>query len=91
MLCQEITRLLSGDILSEWQYNKAGKPTDHNVKAITRNTDTRTRKYTWGINNQLKSMTNNLSGGGTVTYGYDEFSNLVSAKHDGFSERIADI
>jgi len=44
-----------------------------------------------GINSQLKSMTDNLLGGGRITYGYDEFSNLVSAKHDGFSERIADI
>ena len=122
-LGQEITRLLSGDILSEWQYNEAGKPTNHDVYADltnvgTLNTSTqsgvdsgiqngiltptdiknirkvshvRTRKYSWGISNQLKSMTNNLTGGGKITYGYDEFSNLVSAKHDGFRERIADI
>jgi len=79
-LGQEISRLLLGDIVSEWQYDTTGKPIDHNVISNNTGFKTRKRSYDWDVNNQLKSMTNQLTGN-KVTYGYDEFSNLVSASY----------
>ena len=87
-LGQEIQRLLPGAVVSEWQYNATGKPKRHAVH--NENRETRKRSYAWDINNQLKQMTNELTGFRT-TYGYDEFSNLVSASYDGARSRLSSI
>jgi RHS repeat-associated protein len=78
-LGQEIERSLQGDVVSKWQYDATGRPMHHHVRVEDR--DMRRRRYEWGINNQLNSMTNELSKGQTA-YSYDEFSNLVSSRDD---------
>ncbi len=78
-LGQEIERILPGDVISKWQYDITGRPTHHRVSSQSRNT--RRRVYNWDVNHQLRSMVNELTGV-KVTYGYDEFSNLVWANQD---------
>ena len=78
-LGQEIERILPGDVISKWQYDVAGRPTHHRVSS--QNRDTRRRAYNWDVNHRLRSMVNELTGV-RVTYGYDEFSNLVWANQD---------
>ncbi|MFE3577281.1 RHS repeat domain-containing protein [Lysinibacillus sp. NPDC059133] len=73
-LGQEIERILPGDVISKWQYDVAGRPTHHRINS--QNRDTRRRAYNWDANHRLRSMVNELTGV-KVTYGYDEFSNLV--------------
>ena len=81
-LGQEIERLLPGDVLSRWQYNTIGKPTQNRIQR--NKLDIRRRKYDWGMGTQLNKVTNELAGG-CVIYGYDEFSNLVYSRDDDFS------
>nr|WP_232337067.1 Imm51 family immunity protein [Lysinibacillus timonensis] len=78
-LGQEIERILPGDVISKWQYDITGRPTHHRVRS--QNRDTRRRVYNWDVNHRLRSMVNELTGV-KVTYGYDEFSNLVWANQD---------
>ncbi|MGE7129303.1 RHS repeat domain-containing protein [Lysinibacillus xylanilyticus] len=73
-LGQEIERILPGDVNSKWQNDVAGRPTHHRISS--QNRDTRRRVYNWDANHRLRSMVNELIGV-KVTYGYDEFSNLV--------------
>ncbi|MFJ8100488.1 RHS repeat domain-containing protein [Lysinibacillus sp. NPDC096212] len=73
-LGQEIERILLGDVISKWQYDVTGRPTHHRISS--QNRDTRRRMYNWDVNHRLRSMVNELTGV-KVTYGYDEFSNLV--------------
>ncbi|MGE7928267.1 RHS repeat-associated core domain-containing protein [Lysinibacillus xylanilyticus] len=73
-LGQEIERILPGNVISKWQYDITGRPTHHRINS--QNRDTRRRVYNWGVNHRLRSMVNELTGV-KVTYGYDEFSNLV--------------
>ncbi|MFJ7888352.1 DUF6531 domain-containing protein [Lysinibacillus xylanilyticus] len=73
-LGQEIERILPGDVISKWQYDITGRPTHHRISS--QNRDTRRRVYNWDVNHRLRSMVNELTGV-KVTYGYDEFSNLV--------------
>ncbi|WP_342503648.1 RHS repeat-associated core domain-containing protein [Lysinibacillus sp. FSL L8-0126] len=79
-LGQEIERILPGDVISKWQYDITGRPTHHRVSS--QNRDTRRRVYNWDVNHQLRSMVNELTGI-KVTYGYDEFSNLVWSNQGG--------
>ena len=79
-LGQEIERILPGDVISKWQYDLAGRPTHHRISS--QNRDTRRRMYNWDVNRRLRSMVNELSGV-KVTYGYDEFSNLVWSNQGG--------
>ena len=80
-LGQEIERMLPGDIVSHWQHDVTGKPTAHRIQNSQR--DTRRHSYAWGINDQLRKMTNELAGS-RIHYSYDEFSNLVgSGNKDG--------
>ncbi|WP_427108125.1 RHS repeat domain-containing protein [Lysinibacillus xylanilyticus] len=58
----------------KWQYDVTGRPTHHRISSQNRNT--RRRAYNWDVNHRLRSMVNELTGV-KVTYGYDEFSNLV--------------
>ncbi|MCH1624645.1 RHS repeat-associated core domain-containing protein [Fredinandcohnia quinoae] len=78
-LGQEIERILPGDVISKWQYDITGRPTHHRVSS--QNRDTRRRVYNWDVNHRLRSTVNELTGV-KVTYGYDEFSNLVWANQD---------
>ncbi|WP_347722648.1 RHS repeat domain-containing protein [Lysinibacillus capsici] len=79
LLGQEIERILLREVISKWQYDITGRPTHHRVSSQSRNT--RRRVYNWDVNHQLRSMVNELTGV-KVTYGYDEFSNLVWANQD---------
>ncbi|MFJ8087124.1 RHS repeat domain-containing protein [Lysinibacillus sp. NPDC095746] len=80
VLGQEIERILPGDVISKWQYDVAGRPTHHRISS--QNRDTRRRAYNWDVNHRLRSMVNELTGV-KVTYGYDEFSNLVWSNQGG--------
>ncbi|MFB0860868.1 DUF6531 domain-containing protein [Paenibacillus oleatilyticus] len=87
-LGQEIERLLPGGVISSWQYDTAGRPERHSVKAGGR--ETRRRKYSWDVNNRLKSVLNELTGKKTQ-YGYDDFGTLIGATNDfGKIFRMAD-
>ncbi|WP_185807718.1 RHS repeat domain-containing protein [Lysinibacillus telephonicus] len=79
-LGQEIERILPGDVISKWQYDISGRPTHHRVRS--QNRDSRRRVYHWDVNHRLRSMVNELTGV-KVTYGYDEFSNLVWSNQGG--------
>ncbi|MGE7947560.1 RHS repeat domain-containing protein [Lysinibacillus sp. NPDC093688] len=79
-LGQEIERILPGDVISKWQYDVAGRPTHHRISS--QNRDARRRVYNWDANHRLRSMVNELTGV-KVTYGYDEFSNLVWSNQGG--------
>ncbi|MEY9972703.1 RHS repeat-associated protein [Lysinibacillus sp. RC46] len=79
-LGQEIERILPGDVINKWQYDVAGRPTHHRISS--QNRDTRRRVYNWDVNHRLRSMVNELTGV-KVTYGYDEFSNLVWSNQGG--------
>ncbi|MGE7912651.1 DUF6531 domain-containing protein [Lysinibacillus xylanilyticus] len=79
-LGQEIERILPGDVISEWQYDVTGRPTHHRISSQNRHT--RRRVYNWDVNHRLRSMVNELTGV-KVTYGYDEFSNLVWSNQGG--------
>ncbi|MFY0519799.1 RHS repeat domain-containing protein [Lysinibacillus sp. UGB7] len=76
----EIERILPGDVISKWQYDVTGRPTQHRISS--QNRDTRRRVYNWDVNHQLRSTVNELTGV-RVTYGYDEFSNLVWSNQGG--------
>ncbi|MEK4424964.1 RHS repeat-associated core domain-containing protein [Solibacillus sp. FSL K6-1523] len=73
-LGQEIERILPGNVISQWQYDITGRPTNHRISSQNRHT--RRRVYQWDVNHRLKGIVNELTAGRT-TYGYDEFSNLV--------------
>ncbi|WP_285398403.1 hypothetical protein [Lysinibacillus sp. fls2-241-R2A-57] len=79
-LGQEIEKILPGDVISNWQYDVTGRPTHHRISS--QNLDTRRRAYNWDVNHRLRSMVNELTGI-KVTYGYDEFSNLVWSNQGG--------
>ncbi|WP_317853406.1 RHS repeat domain-containing protein [Lysinibacillus sphaericus] len=64
----------------KWQYDVTGRPTHHRISSQNRNT--RRRAYNWDVNHRLRSMVNELTGV-KVTYGYDEFSNLVWSNQGG--------
>lgn len=78
-LGQEIERMLPGDVIGKWQYDATGRATNHLVRSGER--DTRRQTYEWGINNQLRAMTNEMTHAQT-TYAYDEFSNLVWSRDE---------
>jgi len=73
-LGQEIEKILPGDVVSKWKYDVTGRPTQHRI--CSQNRQTRRRVYNWDANNRLRSKVNELTGV-QMTYGYDEFSNLV--------------
>ena len=81
-LGQEIQRMLPGDVISSYQYDATGRPTKHGVQSHQR--DTRQHKYDWDINDQLKKVTDELTGT-YITYGYDEFRNLAWSRDNRFS------
>ncbi|MEK4171428.1 RHS repeat-associated core domain-containing protein [Lysinibacillus sp. FSL L8-0312] len=79
-LGQEIEKILPGDVVSKWKYDVTGRPTQHRI--CSQNHQTRRRVYNWDANNRLRSKVNELTGV-QMTYGYDEFSNLVWSNQGG--------
>ncbi|MCY9545425.1 hypothetical protein [Lysinibacillus xylanilyticus] len=79
-LGQEIERILPRDVISKWQYDATGRPTHHRIN--NQNRDTRRRMYNWDVNHRLKSIVNELTAV-RVSYGYNEFSNLVWSNQGG--------
>ena len=75
---QEITRQVSGGVVSSFAYDEAGRPLSHKTSGEKEQLF-RHRRYEWDVNYRLKKMTNELTKG-SVIYSYDRFSNLVSAK-----------
>ena len=78
---QEITRQVSGGVVSSFAYDEAGRPLSHKTSGEKEQLF-RHRRYEWDVNYRLKKMTNELTKG-SVIYSYDRFSNLVSAKDTG--------
>lgn len=70
--------MLPGNVISASSYNTMGRVATHGVTSNGQNV--RQRKYEWGMNQQLKSITNELNNTKT-TFSYDEFSNLVKADY----------
>ncbi|WP_051290009.1 DUF6531 domain-containing protein [Paenibacillus massiliensis] len=87
-LGQEIERLLPGGAVSQWQYDIVGRPEQHRVNTGGR--ESRKRRYSWGMNYRLKSLTNELTDK-TIRFNYDDFGTLVGASNDfGKIFRMAD-
>ncbi|WP_051107662.1 RHS repeat-associated core domain-containing protein [Paenibacillus fonticola] len=75
-LGQEIERLLPGGVISQWQYDVAGRPEQHSVKTGGR--EHHKIKYEWDVNNRLKLITNGLTGKRTL-FNHDDFGTLIGA------------
>lgn len=78
-LGMETERMFPGGIRSRMQYDEAGRPIGQRVSRA--NKELRHRTYTWSVNEKLTNMVNELTQG-RVTYGYDDFSNLASARYE---------
>ncbi|WP_026342526.1 RHS repeat domain-containing protein, partial [Paenibacillus fonticola] len=75
-LGQEIERLMPGGVISQWQYDVAGRPEQHSVKTGGR--EHRKIRYEWDVNNRLKLITNELTGKRTL-FNHDDFGTLIGA------------
>ncbi|WP_436713651.1 RHS repeat-associated core domain-containing protein [Brevibacillus formosus] len=75
-LGQELTRLLPGGVSSDWDFDDAGRPVHHRVKAGGR--ENRRRRYHWDINNRLKSMVSELTDTKTQ-FVYNDFGTLIGS------------
>ncbi|MFD2726303.1 DUF6531 domain-containing protein [Hyunsoonleella rubra] len=78
-LGQEIERALPGGITNSFSYDFAGRPISQKIQR--RNKDIRHRTYAWNVNDQLHKMVNQLTNS-VVSYGYDDFGNLASARYE---------
>ncbi|WP_149304100.1 DUF6531 domain-containing protein [Pareuzebyella sediminis] len=76
---QELERLLPGGICNRMNYDKAGRPMEHSVSRSNR--ELRHRTYSWNVNDQLRTMVDNLTKG-AVNYTYDAFGNLATARYE---------
>jgi RHS repeat-associated protein len=75
----ETERLLPGNIISSFDYDRAGHPLEQKVRngsGVLRH-----RSYSWNVNDRLQSMVNNLTRG-TVQYGHDDFGNLAWVRYE---------
>jgi RHS repeat-associated protein len=78
-LGQEIERVVTGGICSKTEYDEAGRPIK---QATTQNgRETYSRQYVWNANNRLQYTINQITNG-VVTYSYDAFGSLASAKYE---------
>ncbi|MGN6353822.1 MAG: RHS repeat-associated core domain-containing protein [Parafilimonas sp.] len=75
----ETERLLPGDIISSFDYDRAGHPLEQKVR--NGSSVLRHRSYSWNVNDRLQSMVNNLTRG-AVQYGHDDFGNLAWARYE---------
>jgi len=78
-LGMEIERILPGGIRNHIEYDHAGRPIQQ--KVTLGNRETRNRSYSWNVNDRLTKMVDQLTNG-AVSYGYDEFNNLASARYE---------
>lgn len=88
-LGMETERILPGNVVSTFEYDDGGHPSQHIIK---RNSKTiRHRVYSWNVNDRLQSMMNGLTNG-KVQYGHDDFGNLAWAKYEDaqFDYRLPD-
>ncbi|GEQ86163.1 type IV secretion protein Rhs [Patiriisocius marinistellae] len=76
---QEVERVLPGNVRSTFRYDTAGRPIAQRVTGVHR--EHRHRSYRWNANDQLRTMTNELSNG-TVNYTHDSVGNLASARYE---------
>ncbi|MGN6714479.1 DUF6531 domain-containing protein [Anaerocolumna jejuensis] len=86
-LGQETRRLVSGNVCSQFEYDQIGRPIYHTVGMQPAGGERgfRRNRYEWGINGQLKRVTNELTGG-SVLYSYDLFGHLAGSKANQFEE-----
>ena len=75
---QEIEKLLPGNILSQWQYDRAGRPSEHTVKRGEHYQ--RSKKYNWDVDDRLTGIFDALSKTNT-SFKHDDFGNLVWAQY----------
>jgi RHS repeat-associated protein len=75
---QEIEKLLPGDILSQWQYDQAGRPSEHIVKKGEQYQ--RSKEYNWKVDDRLSSIFDALTQNST-RFNHDDVGNLVWAKY----------
>lgn len=75
----ETERLLPGNIISSFEYDRSGHPLEQ--KVISGSRTLRHRSYSWNVNDRLQSMMNNLTRG-IVQYGHDDFGNLAWARYE---------
>jgi RHS repeat-associated protein len=75
---QEIARLLPGNIVSEWQYDQAGRPGEHRV--AQRSVIQSWKKYTWDANDRLTNIFDAIAQGNTH-FKHDMLGNLVFAQY----------
>ncbi|MBU2998082.1 RHS domain-containing protein [Cellulophaga baltica] len=75
----EVERMLPGGIKATKKYDEAGRPIQH---VVTRGrNEMRHRTYAWNANDRLSRMVNQLTQG-QVTYSYDNFGSLATAKYE---------
>ncbi|AEV97774.1 hypothetical protein A4D02_15985 [Niastella koreensis] len=75
---QEVERSLPGNLISEWQYDQAGRPGEHKI-AQGRVTQS-WKKYTWDANDRLTNVFEAIAQGNTH-FKYDVLGNLVFAQY----------
>ena len=75
---QEVLRQVSGGVVGRFAYDNAGRPVSHKIQGGQEQIH-RHRRYEWDVNYRLKKVTNELTRT-EITYSYDQFSSLVSAK-----------
>ncbi|MEP7171093.1 MAG: hypothetical protein ABI855_17125, partial [Bacteroidota bacterium] len=88
-LGMETERILPGNIVSTFDYDDGGHPSQHIIKNNSRTV--RHRVYSWNVNDRLQNMVNELTNG-KVQYGHDDFGNLAWAKYEDaqFDYRLPD-
>lgn len=78
-LGQETDRWLPGGVSVHMEYDHAGHPLRQSVRTGGR--EARKRRYEWDANERLVTMMNELTNG-FVTYGHDDFGQLVWAEYE---------
>lgn len=73
----ESSKYLPKGLKSVWEFDKIGRPSR---QYITDRTEIKhARKYSWDMNDQLKSITYDRT---KITYTYDSFGNLEGSRHN---------
>jgi RHS repeat-associated protein len=75
---QELERILPGGLTSEWNYDQAGRSSEHKVSR--RGVVQSWKKYTWDANDQLTNVFDALLQSNTF-FKYDALSNLVFVQY----------
>lgn len=88
LLGLEINRNMTGDIKSEWERDATGREIQHRVGNNKWNNSPSllNRKYVWGINDQLKQITDNRNG--ITQFEYDQWDNLSRTLFNDGTEQL---